>query len=344
MEVDGILEKDIFVGIEGGGTHSKVVLMTKDGTIIAEGVGLGTNQWQIGLEECVNRIVDMVMDVKRISKIPMELPVKAIGLALSGVDNEITKVKIKKLMSESFPNFFENVFVCNDTDGALATAFKNGGINIIAGTGSNCLLKNDDGSLYNCGGWGNMLGDEGSAYWISYTAMKTVFDHIDGLNPSEYDITFVKEAMYKYFKMNEQADILEHLYTHFDKKNIAGFCEVLALEGKNDSLCFHIMKEAGKYLGKHIWAVHRKATLGTLKNPGGLHVLINGSVWKSWELLQEGFIEGLSWREPKVNEVTMYRLTCSGALGAAYLASKSIEEPISLDYDKNTKLLYHYKA
>jgi N-acetylglucosamine kinase len=49
--------------------------------------------------------------------------------------------------------------------------------------------------------WGHLLGDEGSAYWISQRAIKRVFDHEDNLNLSRYDLTRLSNEIKAYFKV-----------------------------------------------------------------------------------------------------------------------------------------------
>ena len=52
--------------------------------------------------------------------------------------------------------------MCSDTLGSIFTASPLGGMVLIAGTGSNALLRNPDGKTFTCGGWGNFLADEGA--------------------------------------------------------------------------------------------------------------------------------------------------------------------------------------
>lgn len=60
------------------------------------------------------------------------------------------------------PDIAESYHVCSDTLGSIFTASSLGGVVLIAGTGSNAMLRNPDGKTYTCGGWGSVLADEGS--------------------------------------------------------------------------------------------------------------------------------------------------------------------------------------
>ena len=80
--------------------------------------------------------------------------------------------ELKGRIQELCPTLSKDYVVESDTVGTLATASGGGGMVLIAGTGSNALLTNPDGTTGRCGGWGHMLGDEGAAYFVAMRAGK----------------------------------------------------------------------------------------------------------------------------------------------------------------------------
>lgn len=129
---------------------------------MAKVTGPGTNHWQVGISECAKRIAEIVAKGKSEANIPQTLKLKSLGLSLSGCEQEATNMKLEYELRQDYPNVSDNYVVCSDTVGSIATVSPVGGLVLISGTGSNALLRNSDGTVYNCGGWGNMLGDEGS--------------------------------------------------------------------------------------------------------------------------------------------------------------------------------------
>nr|KAG5698047.1 hypothetical protein BaRGS_016695 [Batillaria attramentaria] len=221
---------EYFGGVEGGATQSKMVLIRSDGKLI-------------GLDECVKRINQMVADAKSTAGVAADLPLTGLGLSLSGGDEKKAQKEIIDAIKAQYPNLAKTIFIGSDTHGSLATALPLGGVVLISGTGSNCQLINPDDSAFRCGGWGHLIGDEGSGYWIAQRALKIYFDHEDNLIPSAHDVTFVKKAMQEYFGIEERAGLLPFLYSKFEKSKIAGFCKILA---------------DGKVLAEHILAVAPK--------------------------------------------------------------------------------------
>lgn len=81
---------------------------------------------------------------------------------MSGCENEETNQELVRGFLEEYPTLSERYAIGSDTEGSVAATSNNGGVTCIAGTGSNTLLINPDGSKAQCGGWGNALADEGS--------------------------------------------------------------------------------------------------------------------------------------------------------------------------------------
>ncbi|XP_022289763.2 N-acetyl-D-glucosamine kinase-like isoform X1 [Crassostrea virginica] len=333
-----------FGGVEGGATHSKMVLMNENGTVLAWADGPSTNQWLIGQEECLKRVNNMVMEAKNKAGLDPGTKLLSLGLSMSGADQKEAQDQLISGMKSKYPQCSENVFIASDTAGAVATATEKGGIVLISGTGSNCMLINPNGESYRCGGWGHLLGDEGSAFWITQKAIKAVFDHEDNLKVSEYDISFVKDAMFKYFKISERDELLHYFYSKFEKSFIAGLCKELARGAKEnqDKLCLALFAQAGEILAEHILGVGPKIAEELLSTPSGLQVVTVGSVWKSWDLMKEGFVNVLQDRKrnARISKISLLELKESAALGAASLGARSIKETLPINYPQNASLYF----
>lgn len=83
-----------------------------------------------------------------------------------------------------------------------------------------------------------------------------------------------------------------------------------------------------------------------LQVPEGVPVVCVGSVWKSWDLLQDAFVTQLrrgSRAGLAVPDLALMMLTSSGAIGATMLAARSIAFPLPCDYHANYNVFYQYK-
>lgn len=97
-------------GIEGGATHSKLLMCNEAGVVIASIEGPGTNHWMLGIPECARRIAKMVEDAKKAAGIGKEVQLKALGLSLSGCEQvsfgfffEIRKITILITLGSNKP-------------------------------------------------------------------------------------------------------------------------------------------------------------------------------------------------------------------------------------------------
>ncbi|XP_023946400.2 uncharacterized protein LOC112051830 [Bicyclus anynana] len=335
-----------FGGVEGGGTHSNLVICDGLGRVVGRSRGPGTNHWSMGIDECAQRVITMLHAAKRDAGIPLDTPLDSLGLTLSGCEQESSNAMLAARVREKDAACAQAVYVASDTAGSLFTGAPNGGMVLIAGTGSNSLLRTPDGHQYGCGGWGYLFGDEGGAYWIAFRAVKTVFDDMDGLRPAPHDTELVWAAVREHFRAETRADLLPYASTLFDKSHFAGLTAKLSkLAESGDAMSQHLFADAGAALAAHVAALAERAQRahGAVLFRGGVRVVCVGSVWNSWHALRPGALNQLAARRVKF-DLELVRLRVSSAMGAAWLAAKQVDYDLPRDDTAFCEVFYTYRS
>jgi len=325
----------LFVGVEGGATHSTGVVVDEKGKELATAQGLDTNVWIIGVDELINRIESLIVDLIQKLGASEGTVFDAIGLSISGGSQTKMAERIKQALKERCGHLYKTCAIHTDTVGSVFTCVDQG-IVLIAGTGSNCELVRPDGSGSRCGGWGHFIGDEGSGCWIVQKALKTVYDHMDNFVESPFPTDLVYYKMKDYFNVEDRQGMLDHFYNDFNKRYFAGFCGVLAeLTIKNqDQLAKWVFAEAGRKLAHHVIAIQKHIPAEMKLEPGGIKVIIIGSVWKSWPLMREPFLKVLE-NFFQMKEITLLKPTVTAAYGAARLGAMEAKLTLNMELEKN---------
>ena len=153
-----------FIGIDGGGTKTAFACMDEQ-QVLYTCTYPTCHVLQVEQETAIEILHKGLLDIQQhVPSVTAHNTVICAGLAGYG-NNQVLRHKIEDICQKSFEGF--TYHIVSDADIALHGAFLgNDGILLIAGTGSIGLARVKD-QRYRCGGWGGLLGDEGSAYWIA---------------------------------------------------------------------------------------------------------------------------------------------------------------------------------
>ncbi|CAF4479430.1 unnamed protein product, partial [Rotaria magnacalcarata] len=314
-----------------GATKTEGVLIDEFGKVYATVQGGPSNPWVFGFDNVAKLLKQIIDDLLVKSEVNWE-QIVSVGMVLSGAGQIESQSNLRNEL-QSLNVDTNKVFIGEDLLGPVP----NGGVVIIAGTGSNCVVYNGDGSSKRAGGWGHLLGDEGSGYWIAQRAIKRVFDHADNLKLSRHDLTRLSDEIKAYFKIQDMSQLLSYFYKNFQKDFIARFTQVIAELAMNndDAASQELFKEAGFMLGTHLRAISGHIET-KLYDQGTLRVVAVGSVFRSWKFLKPGFTDALSNGNPlPFHKVELAQLTSSAAIGAAIWAARKHDIPLpNVDFSK----------
>ena len=131
----------------------------------------------------------------------------AICLGIAGVDREDEMLTVRAVMRRI--GYKSRVLVVNDAlIGLVAGARDEPGIVINAGTGSIVYGRNAAAEAARAGGWGHMIGDEGSGYWIGRESLAAVMRAADGRGPA----TRLTAEILAYFNVDDESRLPRIVY------------------------------------------------------------------------------------------------------------------------------------
>ena len=316
------------VCVDGGGTKTKAILADAMGKVVGTGLAGPSNYQTIGLEKACDAILtaigDAIKSAEKTNKMHRSSLVQGliVVLGLAGADRPQDKKRFTSKIHALSPLTIAHLVVENDARIALAGATANQpGVVIIAGTGSIALGIDKHGHRARSGGWGPILGDEGSGYAIGKAALMTVLREYDGRG----EATTLTGKILTKLDIDNPEKLVPLVYQGpLQRPEIASLARLVLEEATNgDQVSQIIIKTAAKELVELIGAVidnlgwHDSQAL--VAGTGGL-LQPDNILWREIVALLSDLCPSVQFIAPRL----------SPALGAVLLGGEYLTEGIAL--------------
>lgn len=294
------------IGIDAGGSKTVCLLADDRGAVVARAQGPGANLQSMG-ELQVEKVVHEVMDEALGDR---DIVPAAICIGIAGVDRTDDRAVVRGIMRRI--GFKARIVIVNDALIALEAGAPGApGIVIISGTGSIAFGRNRAGEAARSGGWGYVLGDEGSGYWIGRAALRAVLRAADARGPA----TLLTRMLLEHFGVDSPQALLHQVYHHQLKpaaiSALAGCVQQAITRG--DEAALAVLRGAANELEGAALSVARRLDL--LQEP--FSFILSGGVFRAVPSLQQELAARLPRAAPLSNIRLLDREPAEGALAFA---------------------------
>jgi N-acetylglucosamine kinase-like BadF-type ATPase len=256
------MKGQLVVGIDAGGSKTRAFAVDRAGEVVGRGAGGGGNLLsspdpQGSIAAALNEALG-------------GRSAEAIVLSAAGGDRKADRERGRELLARVAPPQ-ARLLVTHDALAALYAGNPAGcGVVLIAGTGSIAYGRNEEGDEDRAGGWGHLIGDEGSAVWCGLEALRAVAHAVDGRGAP----TRMVALLFQELGVGEFADVLPHLYGRAHPAPAIGAAtRALAVaSAEGDALANGILQRGAVALARAAGVV--AVTLGL---PGGPVYLAGGA-------------------------------------------------------------------
>ncbi len=304
------------LGIDAGGTKTVCLLADQDGRIVGEGRGGGANlqsHGELEVEKVLHGVIDEAIGDRAIAP-------SALCLGLAGMDREHDEDVVRSILRRL--GFKTRALIVNDALVALvAGAADEPGIVLISGTGSIAYGVSPQGVAARAGGWGHVLGDEGSGYWIGRRALSAVMRAADGRGPA----TLLTPLVLRHFHVARPDLLVREIYDRgLQRQSVAAVGAVVeAARAGGDVVAAEILQDAAGELTAAARSVAEQLNMRGEAFP----TVLAGGMFHAIPWLVGDVTRRLQEVTPRS---TVARLAIEPAIGAVRLALQEAREGVRL--------------
>ncbi len=303
-----------YIGIDGGGTKTAVVIGKNDGVCLSTLEKSGCSHKAIGVDGVVSIISDSIIEItKSIGASIDECAGCCIGLPCFGEAPE-ADAEITERLKMAFPRI--PMLIVNDVVVGWAGSLEcSEGVHLVAGTGAISYGRTSDGREARANGWSEFFGDEGSCYWIGKQAMSLFSQQADGRKPKGALYEIVRNELNLKSDL-EFIDVVENNYAPYRDKvaSFQLFAQKAALLGDNEAK--KLYSQAAQHLADSAFAIIKKLGWENKNVP----VSYYGGLFKTGDLILDPLKDCL-----KVINCTLIAPKYTAAEGALLLCIKNFK-------------------
>jgi N-acetylglucosamine kinase-like BadF-type ATPase len=236
-----------FVGIDGGGTQTHALLTDETGAHLAEADGPSGRVSALDPAANAPPLAELTIRVLQLVEADRAT---AMCCALSGAGRVKERATLEGAIREY--RIADTIIVVPDYEAAMQDAFGDGpGILLIAGTGSSAWGRNESGEVKRCGGWGYLLGDEGSAYAIGLAGLRAALHAYDGRAGE----TTLMSTLLQLALVDQPEDLIGWSGAA-SRADVAALAPSVIRAAEDDATAAGIVEEQVRELAEHVAALH----------------------------------------------------------------------------------------
>jgi N-acetylglucosamine kinase-like BadF-type ATPase len=322
------------IGIDGGGTKTQVVLADRNGNVLTNLRYGSTNPNAVPENELSKTFQNIFQDIE--DRVPNSL--KQVGSVFAGVSGAGTKESGLHITNMITPFFLSQtkIKVVPDSINALYSGtFGKPGIVQISGTGSITYGINRNKEEDRVGGWGYLLGDEGSGYDVGNKGIAAALRYVDGRGPK----TILFDMLFDLFKVRTGRELIDKIYHAQSPRLTISQTSRLVFDAyeKNDAIAVEILRNVANEITHSIITLDQKL----FKEEEKVEVILCGGLFSNKMILPILLQDALIHYPKRLSLVTPNLPPVAGSVIGAYLetgisVTSKVEENLQkLSFNEN---------